>query len=45
VGGPDWSVVRRVKEAVSIAVLGSGGVRQAADAIRFLQETGADGVT
>ena len=44
VGGPDWSVVRRVKEAVTIPVLGSGGVREAADAIRFLKETGADGV-
>lgn len=44
VGGPDWSVVRRVKEAVQIPVLGSGGVREAADAVRFLKETGADGV-
>ncbi len=42
VGGPDWSVVKRVKEAVRIAVLGSGGVREAADAVRFLRETGAD---
>jgi tRNA-dihydrouridine synthase B len=44
VGGPDWSVVARVKQAVRIPVLGSGGVRQAADALRFLRETGADGV-
>ena len=44
VGGPDWSVVTRVKQAVSIPVLGSGGIREAADAIRFLKETGADGV-
>lgn len=44
VGGPDWSVVARVKQAVSIPVLGSGGVREAADALRFLKETGADGV-
>ncbi len=44
VGGPDWSVVARVKQAVKIPVLGSGGVREAADAIRFLKETGADGV-
>ena len=44
VGGPDWSVVRRVKLAVRIPVLGSGGVREPADAIRFLKETGADGV-
>ncbi len=44
VGGPDWSVVARVKQAVQIPVLGSGGVREAADAVRFLKETGADGV-
>ena len=44
VGGPDWSVVSRVKQSVSIPVLGSGGIREAADAIRFLKETGADGV-
>jgi tRNA-dihydrouridine synthase B len=44
VGGPDWSVVARVKQAVRIAVLGSGGVRRAEDALRFLRETGADGV-
>ena len=44
VGGPDWSVVARVKQAVKVPVLGSGGVREAVDAIRFLKETGADGV-
>jgi tRNA-dihydrouridine synthase B len=44
VGGPDWSVVARVKRAVAISVLGSGGVREPADALRFLRETGADGV-
>lgn len=43
-GGPDWSAVTRVKQAVGIPVLGSGGVREPADAIRFLKETGADGV-
>jgi len=44
VGGPDWSVLARVKKAVRIPVLGSGGVREAVHAVRFLQETGADGV-
>jgi tRNA-dihydrouridine synthase B len=43
-GGPDWSVVARVKQAVRIPVLGSGGVREPADALRFLRATGADGV-
>jgi nifR3 family TIM-barrel protein len=43
-GGPDWSVVERVKRAVRIPVLGSGGVREPADALRYLRESGADGV-
>jgi tRNA-dihydrouridine synthase B len=44
VGGPDWSVIARVKQTVSIPVLGSGGIREATDALRFLKETGANGV-
>lgn len=44
VGGPDWSVVARVKQTVAIPVLGSGGIREGVDAVRFLKETGADGV-
>jgi nifR3 family TIM-barrel protein len=43
-GGPDWTVVARVKQAVTIPVLGSGGVREPTDVVRFLRETGADGV-
>jgi nifR3 family TIM-barrel protein len=43
-GGPDWEVVARVKRAVRIPVFGSGGVRQAADALGFLRASGADGV-
>jgi nifR3 family TIM-barrel protein len=44
VGGPDWSIVTQVKQAVGIPVFGSGGVREAVDAVRFLRESGADGV-
>jgi tRNA-dihydrouridine synthase B len=44
VGGPDWGVVRRVKEAVRVPVIGSGGVREPADVVRFLRESGADAV-
>jgi len=44
VGGPDWAVVARVKQAVQVPVLGSGGIRAPEDAVRFLRETGADGV-
>jgi tRNA-dihydrouridine synthase B len=45
VGGPDWQVGARVKQAVRIPVLGSGGVREAADVRTFLQASGADGVS
>src|SRR5262249_59887801 len=44
VGGPDWTVVARVKRAVQIPVAGSGGVREPGDALRFLRESGADAV-
>jgi tRNA-dihydrouridine synthase B len=43
-GGPDWRVVERVKRTVGIPVHGSGGVREAADAVRYLAESGADAV-
>ena len=44
VGGPDWGVIGRVKQAVEIPVIGSGGIRCPADAVRMLGETGADAV-
>lgn len=44
VGGPDWSVIARVKQNVKIPVLGSGGIRRPEDCVKFLAETGADGV-
>jgi tRNA-dihydrouridine synthase B len=44
VGEPNWDVVSRVKLAVRIPVLGGGGIRTAADAVRLLRETGADAV-
>ncbi len=43
-GGPDWEVVGQVKQAVKIPVIGSGGIREAADALRFLRQSGADAV-
>ena len=43
-GLADWSLIRAVKEAVSIPVLGSGDVWSASDALRMRRETGCDAV-
>lgn len=43
-GRADWAIIRRVKAAVSVPVLGNGDVRCGADAVRMLDETGCDGV-
>jgi nifR3 family TIM-barrel protein len=43
-GSADWGSIARLKSHVSIPVLGNGDIWEAADAVRLVERTGADGV-
>ena len=43
-GKADWDIIRQVKEAVKIPVIGNGDVFTPEDAKRLFEETGCDGI-
>lgn len=43
-GEADWDLIRRLREAIQIPLVGNGDIKSGSDALRMFAETGCDGV-
>lgn len=43
-GEADWDLIKRLRESVTVPLVGNGDVKTPEDAVRMLSETGCDGV-
>lgn len=43
-GEADWDIIKKVKQAVNIPVIGNGDVKSREDALRMFEETNVDGI-